>query len=146
GRLLGTLLRPESGLTARPAPHHLALVQELATLAGTRQDVPEVGAVLRAVLALNGSGALPVQMAALGGLADGMGRRGPQLGSFLSRLGPGYRETTAQAEAFLGRTAALAADSKADRSERLAAVRLLAHAAWPMARPVLTKLFTEEPE
>src|SRR5262249_41244693 len=31
-------------------------------------------------------------------------------------------------------------------SERLAAVRLLAHAAWPMARPVLTKLFTEEPE
>jgi putative heme-binding domain-containing protein len=46
--------------------------------------------------------------------------------------------------ALLGQAGALAADPKRDASERLAAVRLLAHAAWPTAQPALTRLINED--
>jgi putative heme-binding domain-containing protein len=84
-------------------------------------------------------------MTALGGLAEGMGRRGNQLGAFLAKLPAERQEAGQQAARLLAQAAAVATDSKRDTPERVPAVRLLAHAGWADARPVLLRLMLEEP-
>jgi putative heme-binding domain-containing protein len=144
GALLATLLRPAQGLTHEATAGRLALVQELAALAGARQEPAEVTAILEALLVLTEEESSRWQMAGLNGLADGMGRRGTQLGLFLKTLPKLKQPVVERTEALLAQAAGIAADQKRDLSERLAAVRLLAHAPWPDASPTLTRLFGDD--
>src|SRR5207249_12228931 len=75
--LLGTLLRqPVFGPKGPHGATDLTLVQDIATLVGTRQDVEDVAATLQLLTDHTGPAEVPLQMAILNGLADGMGRRG----------------------------------------------------------------------
>jgi putative heme-binding domain-containing protein len=139
GALLALLLGK-----GEPAPARLALLQELAALVGARRDPAEVGALLQKLFAAADRGAVPWQLAVLNGLADGLGRRGGQLGVVLKALPASYRPAVRQTEALLGGVAALAADAKKAAGERLAATRLLAHAPWKIAGPALRRLLADE--
>jgi putative membrane-bound dehydrogenase-like protein len=145
GVLLAALLKPAQGLTDRPTPDRLALLRELAALVGARREPGEVAEVLAALLALTGPEAVRWQMAGLNGLADGMGRRGTQLAAFLKSLPESRRPVAEQTNRLLARAGTLAADAKQDLPVRLAAVRLLAHAPWPAAAPLLTRLVAKDP-
>lgn len=127
-----------------PTPERLTLLRELAALAGARRDVDEVAEVLRVLSHLEGQADRRWALAGLEGLAEGMSRRGTQLGVFLKTLPESRRPAAAVAEKLLGRAAIAAADTKAPPEARLAAVRLLAHASWTTAEPVLTRLFTTD--
>lgn len=144
GALLGVLLQPARGLTTQSAASHLTLVQELCALVGARRELPEVAAVLDGLGVLPGRDAVRWQMAGLTGLAEGMGRRSTQLGVFLQSLGETRRSAAERAAALLTQAATVAGDAKQDSAERLAAVRLLAHAPWETAEPVLSRLLSEE--
>ncbi len=144
GALIATLL--QQGLAKQTQPGRFALLQELAALVGSRRDPAEVAGVLDALLALTGGEAVRWQMAGLTGLADGMGRRGTQLGVFVKTLPEPRASRTGRIGHFLDQAAALAADRKNPLPERLTAVRLLAHAPWKAAEPVLTRLLAEDPE
>ncbi|MCI0457260.1 MAG: c-type cytochrome [Gemmataceae bacterium] len=144
GKLLALLLF-EYRLHAGPTPGRLALLLELAALTGARRDPDEVHDVLRELLRIEGKGAASWQMAGVEGLAAGMGRRGTQLGVFLKEL-PRTRDRVAERIAtLLSQAAALAASDRRGLSERLAAVRLLAHAPWSTAEPALKSMLTEGP-
>lgn len=144
GALLTLLLK--SGLTAQPSADRLALLRELTTLVGARRETAEVASTLDDLLGLQGTDAVRWQMAGLNGLADGMGRRGTQLGAFLAKLPAAHAPTAARMTSLLQEATALAGDSRREAAERLAAVRLLAHAPWDTAAPVLTRLFTQDAE
>jgi putative membrane-bound dehydrogenase-like protein len=145
GALIVALCKTEHGFTDRADPARLTLLEELAALAGSRRDPEEVGRLLAALAALPGKDAARWQMTGLNGLAEGMGRRGTQLGTFLDTL-PAERQAAArQAAALLTAAARLAGDRKQPAPERLAAVRLLAHAPWTTAGPVLSELSADEP-
>jgi putative membrane-bound dehydrogenase-like protein len=147
GDLILLLLTPHCGLTQQVKPARLRLLQELATLVGSRRDKEEVTKVLEALLRYRGQQATRWRLAAINGLADGMGRRGMQLGQFLGTL----RQTTAkswlseQVATLLTEAGAVAADEQRDAAERLDAIRLLAHAPWETSDPVLTRLVREDP-
>jgi putative heme-binding domain-containing protein len=145
GALIGTLLRMDDGFLARPNAGRLALLHDLAALVGARRDTREVLDTLDALLALAGPDALAWQTAGLNGIADGMGRRGGQLGAFLKMEAGSRPRTAARTAELLDQAAALAADSRCDVADRLGAVRSLAHAAWPAAEPVLMRLITSDP-
>jgi putative membrane-bound dehydrogenase-like protein len=145
GALLVTLLRPPFDLAAKAMPERLGLLRDLAALAGGRRDSGEVAAVLSTLAAVAGSDALRWQMTGLDGLAEGMGRRGTQLGEFLKGLPEPQRPAAAKAALLLKQAAPTAEDAKRDLAERLPAVRLLGHAPWEIAQPVLTRLLTDEP-
>ncbi len=142
GKLVAALLK--DGLTKEASEGRLALLRELTAIAGARQDQDEVAGVLQSLAALDGRGAARWQMTGLDGLADGMGRRGTQLGAFLKTLPAAWRPATDSAGGLLARAAKVAADAKADPAERLIALRLMAHAPWATAEPVLAKLVTED--
>jgi putative membrane-bound dehydrogenase-like protein len=145
GALLAALLKPAVGLTAKAAPERLALVQELAALVGARQEPSEVAALLTALQALPGDDGVRWQMAGLNGVADGMGRRGRQLSAFLHALPAEKRKAAESAEALLARAGQVCADGKRETSERLEAVRLLAHARPEAALPILSRLLQDDP-
>jgi putative membrane-bound dehydrogenase-like protein len=144
GALLVTLFKSDPGLTAQATPGRLALLQELAALVGARRKPGEVADVLAALLARSGKEAVRWQMAGLNGLADGMGRRGTQLGVFLKSLPEGKQSVVGQVNRLLARAAAVAADAKQELPIRLAAVRLLAHVDWTAVEPVLMRLVTKD--
>jgi putative membrane-bound dehydrogenase-like protein len=144
GALLGLLLQRAYGLTNQATADRLTLLQEFAALVGARREPGEVAEVLEALLALPATDALSWQMAGLNGLADGMGRRGTQLGEFLQGLPAARRAVGERTAALLTRAAAVAADARRDRAERLGAVRLLAHAPWAVAEPALLRLVTDD--
>jgi putative membrane-bound dehydrogenase-like protein len=146
GGLIATLCRKEHGLTEEATPERLLLLRELAALAGGRRDADEVAGILEVLAALPEKDRVRWQMAGLGGLADGMGRRGTQLAAFLEKLPASRKQAVEQANALLARAADLAADHQRDAAERLAAVGLLAHAPWATAQAVLAGLVTDEPE
>jgi putative heme-binding domain-containing protein len=144
GALIVELCRSKPGLTDGADPARLTLLEELTALVGSRRDPEEVGRILDALAALPGKDASRCQMAGLNGLAEGMGRRGTQLGVFLDTL-PAERKTAArQATTLLTAATRLADDPKQPPAERLAAVRLLAHAPWTTVGPVLTRLSEHE--
>src|SRR5262249_52281216 len=82
GALVGKLLAMKKGLTQERSAGRLTLLRELAALVGARRDADEVAGLLLAVTDLSVRDADAWQLAALEGLAEGMGRRGAQLGTF----------------------------------------------------------------
>jgi putative membrane-bound dehydrogenase-like protein len=145
GALIAALCRLGPGLTGRPSAGRLVLLRELAALVGGRREPAEVAAVLAALAKLPGQGRVRWQMAGLGGLAEGMGRRGTQLAAFLAALPQAHRAVARQATALLSEAAAVATDRGRPRSDRGAALGLLAHAPWPAAGPALMGLVQSEP-
>jgi putative heme-binding domain-containing protein len=127
----------------RPPESLRTLLHSLAAVVGARQDPAEVAAVLATLKRLDGPDALPVQLAVLGGLADGTGRRGKQFGTVLAGLPEPFRSQAEWGVGLLKQAAATAADGRPDVAERVAAIRLLAHAPWAVAGPVLATLLTE---
>jgi hypothetical protein len=120
------------------------LLRELAALVGARRDRTEVATVLEALAALKSDERLRWQTAGLNGLAEGMGRRGTQLGAFLKDLPPDRQSVVAQVTGLFGEAATRAVGEKVPAEERLAAVRLLAHAPWTTAEGPLIRLLTDD--
>jgi len=137
GKLVVTLLKAPG-----PAAARLSLLRELAVLVGARGDAAEVADVLEALPAADAS---PFPLTTLNGLAEGMSRRNVQLGAFLKKLPENRQAATAQANRLLTQAATIAADGKREPAQRTDAVRLLAHAAWTDAAPVLARLLLQEP-
>jgi putative membrane-bound dehydrogenase-like protein len=135
GRLIGELVA--GGITTDDGR---TLVRELAALVGARRDPGEVAATLAALWGDAGVESNRVRLAALNGMAEGMGRRGTRLGAFLAALPD--REAADRAAGLLARAAAVAEDGAADGAARLDAIRLLAHAPWEAAGPALGRLLT----
>jgi putative membrane-bound dehydrogenase-like protein len=136
-------------MTAQPKPSAssvLALAHELAAVVGSRQDAAEIAGVLSVLKRLPGPEAAPIQFSILGGLADGTGRRGKQLGVVLAGLPEEFRTVAKWAAEAFGQAATIAADAHRPPTERLGAVRLLAHAPWDLAGPLLTKMMISEPD
>ena len=123
----------------------LLLVQELATLVGSRQDSREVADMLKAVLALSGKESGRWQMAARQGLGEGMRRRGVPLAAFLQTLPAGRQDLLRRINGQMTRTLALARDGQGSASERIEAVQELAQVDWKTARPLLARLLAAEP-
>jgi putative membrane-bound dehydrogenase-like protein len=144
GALMVTLGWMEKELADQPSAGRLRLLRELAELVGGRQDRGEVADVLDALLKLLGKDKAAWQMATLEGLAEGMGRRGTQLSVFLASLPEAKKPLVEQTTALLRQAADSAVDEKRQPDDRLAAVRLLAHAPWKTAGPALTHLLTDE--
>jgi putative membrane-bound dehydrogenase-like protein len=138
GKLIAVLLK--AGLTKDASASRLSLLRELSAVVGARQDRDEVLGLVDTLAGIEGKDAPRWQMIGLDGLAEGMGRRGAQLDAFLRNAPEDRRPTADRADRLLGRAAELGADAKTDPTERLTAVRLLAHAPWDIAGPVLTKL------
>jgi putative membrane-bound dehydrogenase-like protein len=144
GMLLGKLLQADSPLL-QVQTGGVQLVQELAAVVGARQDAAEITQLVQALAAVGGPQRQRWQMAGLGGLADGMGRRGMQLASCLAALPADRRQAVHTAEELLGQAAKLAADRSRPLEARLDAVRLLAHVQGKTALPVLARLMKEDP-
>jgi putative heme-binding domain-containing protein len=141
GKLIRELIFMKDGLTSQVSANRLLLLQELATLVGARGEPREVEGVLRV---LESRTALPWQMAGLNGLAEGMSRRGVQLGVFLRKSLPDSDAPRITGN-LLSQAAGAARDDKREVAERLGAVRLLAHAEWTTARPPLVQLMYDDP-
>lgn len=123
-----------------PKVGSLELVRELSAIIGARHDVLDVVSLIHALHKVRGIDATRWQTTAITGLAEGMGRRGLQLGPYLESLRVSGRTTWEQAREMLDKAVAQAHDAKAKSEDRLPAVRLLAHVTWPKAEPVLAKL------
>jgi putative heme-binding domain-containing protein len=145
GVLLASLLKPETGLKDKAAPERLALVQELAALSGARQEPSEITSLLATLRTLSGKEGLRWQAAGLNGLARGLDRRGQRLSAFLQALPAEHRQAADAAEQLLSQAARVCTESKRKPSERVDAVRLLAHARSEMALPILSRLLEEDP-
>ncbi len=136
GALISALL--SAGITTEA---ERTMVRELGALVGARRDPAEVGLVLESLWKDQAAGSEQVQLAALNGLAEGMGRRGTRLGDFLAKLPD--RQAAEHTEALLSKATGVARNEAADLSARLDAVRLLAHVSWESAGPVLRDLLTD---
>jgi putative heme-binding domain-containing protein len=123
-----------------------ALQHDLAAIVGARQETAEIAGVLTGLRGLNGLTAVPMEMTVLGGLADGAGRRGKQLAAILAAFPDEYRPLATWAAGAFGQAAKIADDAHRPPGERLAAVRLLAHAPWDLAGPILTRMLIDEPD
>src|SRR5262249_19457278 len=64
--------------------------------------------------------------------------------AFLNSLPGGKRSVAERADAWLKEAAAIAAQPRTDPKERSFAIRLLAHAPWATAGPVLANLLAED--
>ncbi|MBI1914012.1 MAG: HEAT repeat domain-containing protein [Planctomycetes bacterium] len=145
GALVARLLETKLGLTKERSAGRLALLRELAALVGARRDAKEVAGLLLVVTSLSEKDAAAWQLAAVEGLAEGMSRRGTQLGAFLKSLPKEARPAEESTNALLTRFAAAASNLKRDPVERVSAVRLMAHLPWEKAGPILTHLLTRDP-
>src|SRR5581483_1213936 len=141
-RRAGLLIDRILAVQPKPAEPLRELLHDLAAVVGARQEQAEVVGVLSTLRRQQGAGAVQVQLTVLGGLADGVGRRGKHL----SALPHAHKALAAWADWAFGQAAGIAADPRRPADERLAAVRLLAHASWAAAGPVLTALVTAEPD
>ncbi|HMF18968.1 MAG TPA: PVC-type heme-binding CxxCH protein, partial [Gemmataceae bacterium] len=137
-------------LPEKTTPNHLLLVQKLATLAGARMDVGEVENVMFALKEIDARDRISWQMAGINGLTSGLERRGRQLEVFVNTLpavkgSPNPRESPLGKwlDGLLSKSATVAVNDKAKLGERLAAIRLLAHASWELAEPKLTPLMND---
>ncbi|AMV40138.1 PVC-type heme-binding CxxCH protein [Planctomyces sp. SH-PL62] len=131
-------------LRDQPAdPDRIALVEELAALVGAGKEPEETAKAVAALDALDGPSTDAWRLAALDGLSEGVARTRITFGRFLETT-PG---PTAEAiRRMLARASAVASDPSADAPSRLAAVRLLAFAAYEEAEPALTGLLLNDPD
>jgi putative membrane-bound dehydrogenase-like protein len=150
GALIGLLLR-ESGKLPRTTPGELAVLRELAAVVGARGDPVEVTQLVSRLHRLDvpgsGSGSPEGerrQTTGLTGLADGMGRRNASLSMFAGVfLGRGGESASSKLAAMLERAAPRARDAARPTEERVAAVRLLAHAELTTAKQALPALLAD---
>jgi putative membrane-bound dehydrogenase-like protein len=140
GALMAAMLRPSPMEAAELTKDRLTLVQELAAVVGARRDAEEVTRLLELLSGLTVAGSERWQTAGLNGLAEGMGRRGTQLAAFLQALPAEKRTVAEQTGVLLAQASKRARSASLPAEQRLAAVRLLAHAPWNSARPALTSL------
>ncbi|MGH7224193.1 MAG: HEAT repeat domain-containing protein, partial [Gemmataceae bacterium] len=145
GALVKAVLIQARKLPTQVTLGRLTLVQELTALVGARQEPNEVADLLGVLQALPGNDGVRWRMAALNGLADGMGRRGRHLSAFLHALPAEKRQAADAAEALLAQAGQVCTDSKRQPSERLDAVRLLAHARPETSLPILSRLLHDDP-
>ncbi|MCS6853013.1 MAG: c-type cytochrome [Gemmataceae bacterium] len=145
GELIRQLRTIPKGFGGDPTPERLLLLHELAVLVGARHETAEVADVFELLFAIPGQEAFRWQLAGINGLVEGMERRGLQLGAFLSRLPADRRAAAEQAAALLEQATSLAKDPNRPLAERLDGIRLLAHAPWPSAQPVLIGLIADDP-
>jgi putative membrane-bound dehydrogenase-like protein len=140
GQVLEYLLKFQASFR----PEDAVLLQELASLVGARQDPMEVEKVLVTLREMTGDTTYRWQSAGLNGLAEGLGRRGAQLGNFLKTLPSIQKDPTAPLiiwwEKFLEKTASLAGNSQGETGERVQAIRLLPHASWVLLEKTLDPL------
>jgi putative membrane-bound dehydrogenase-like protein len=151
GLLVSHLLK-SSPLLEKNTPARLLLIQELLTLVGARLDGTEVEYSLRSLADIKSNESLAWQLAGLNGITEGMGRRGTQLAGFLKTLpsvksapDPTKAVLVLWLDALLQRAAAVASNHRAGLPDRLASIRILAHASWAMAEPKLS-LLMDDPE
>jgi putative membrane-bound dehydrogenase-like protein len=149
GLLVSNLLK-SSSIPGNNTPSQLLLIQELFTLVGARLDAAEVEQSLRALADIKSTEKLAWQLAGLNGVTDGMGRRGIQLEGFLKTLpsvksaaDPGKAALVLWLDALLLNAAQIAANQTASLPDRVAAIRMLAHASWPVAEPKLSSLMAD---
>jgi putative membrane-bound dehydrogenase-like protein len=142
--LLRRLLTRKESLAGQVTPGRLLLTQELAGIVGARRHEHEVAQLLLILRDIKGQHTAVYQRAGLVGLAEGMGRRGTRLDDFLAKMPESERPAVEFATRLLAEAGQLAVAGKGDPAERLAAVRLLAHAPWKIAQPPLLKLLTED--
>ncbi len=135
GALNEQLLRGEA-LKTLPAAEQRLLLREFAELVGARRDASEVARMMEAAASASANR----QLACLEGLAAGMSKRGTQLSAFSENLSESLRKHIVE---MLTQAAVIALDNKLEIEERLLATRLLAHATWDTAEPVLTALLRE---
>jgi putative heme-binding domain-containing protein len=128
----------------KPSSGRIQLGRELAAQVGSRREPAEVAAVMNDLAVAKSPE--PWCIAVLAGLAEGMGRRGTQLGAFLKGLPAEYQGVDAQAGKVFLSAAKAAADARRDPGERLSAIGLLAHSSWPTAEPTLVSLLEHESE
>ena len=103
GALLSRLFGKNAELLGETTADRLKFVSELAALVGSRQEPREVGDVLEAAFALEGSQATAWQMAVRRGLAEGVARRNVAWSDFLAKLPPERQPFVAKLEASVGR-------------------------------------------
>lgn len=162
GELLGRLFQPPH--LSKKSPRYAEdlktwqeqgrILLELAALVGSRQNSEEIRQMLDSVKARNEpftlgganepSGDMAMVITTLNGLATGMERRGKRLGESVSSI----RNDSGIVVWFsrvLRNASDVAGDSKRVLADRQEAVRLLAHADWQTAEPVLTKLINTDP-
>jgi putative membrane-bound dehydrogenase-like protein len=145
GALLTVLLKPEAEMTAKATLGRMTLVQELAALVGARQEPSDIAGLLSALQTLSGQDGVRWQMAAVNGLAAGMGRRGRQLSTFLRDMPAEHRRAADAAEQLLAQAGRVCTESKRELGERVDAIRLLAHARSEVALPILSRLLEDDP-
>jgi putative membrane-bound dehydrogenase-like protein len=144
GAMIDHFIGARAELRLPAVPPYLALLRELALLVGARRDTEEVSDVLRILLDQGGKEAVSWQLVGLDGLAEGMARRGTQLGTFLQGLPASRQALRRKAIQMMFGAAALTGAGR-PLPQRLTAIRLLAHLPWAKAGPALTRLLTEDP-
>jgi putative membrane-bound dehydrogenase-like protein len=135
----------KQGLAERATPARLTLLQELAGLAGARQDFDECSKVLE-VLQQHDQRLPPGgRIVALLGLAEGMARRGKSLATFLETLPSQRQQRKQHAEVLFAFARDVACQRVKAEGEfaRIDAVRLLAHAPWFVAGQALPPLLAD---
>ncbi len=146
GALLGNLLMKNADLVGEATPDRLKFVSELAALVGSRQEPREVGDVLEAAFAVEGSRATAWQMAVRRGLAEGVARRHVGWSEFLGKLPPERQPLVAKLEGLLAGMTKLARAGTGHSPERLEAVGALAQVDWKNAEPVLASILQDDPD
>jgi putative membrane-bound dehydrogenase-like protein len=124
------------------------LLDELARIVGARQDLKEVGTVLRAYLdnlELEQKPALLAQMRVLANLADSISRRGTPFLTLLDKLPQEYQDAAKLTRAAIRYYCDLAGEPPNEPACQLG-VRFLAHAPWDRVKDVVGELFPEGPD
>jgi putative membrane-bound dehydrogenase-like protein len=119
---------------------HPLMLRDLATLVGSRRDPDEVSSVLEKAARRPPR----LELAILNGLAEGMGRRGTQLGAFIASWPPEKRAAAKEASTLLLEAAGISTDRSRPPADRLEAARFLAHLPWEAASPALTQILSED--
>lgn len=118
------------------------LVQELSAVIGARGDGEAVLDLFATLVLDLGETPQPWRTVTLNGLAEGMGRRGMRLHTFLADLSKKDPNLPVLewVERIVEQSARTASDAKADHADRLAGIRLLGQASWPQAERHLVPL------
>jgi len=148
GLLAGRLMK-SSAVLDEAESGHVSIVEELFQIVGARLDVSEVEQALQNLANIKTAQQMRWQLAGLNGLTEGMGRRGARLETFVRTLAvKSAADRTAPdlvrwLEGFFAKSAVIAVDEKRQPAERIPAVRLLAHASWPIAKDTLGRLLDD---
>ncbi len=139
-KLLSALLQPNQPRCS----HATALIEELATLVGSRQDRAEFVESLRAFLALPDA-EMPLKLLGVHALATGLERRGKSLPQFLADL-PAEQEQVRRDFQRFGESVLIEAEKAGDGFWTPDTVRFLAYLPWQKAERPLRAVLDAEGE